>query len=185
MREAAKVKADLQKLLAKIQAAVTAAEAANKGSVTNYAAGLEQLAGLITQATQKELGEGSPLVRETGELLKTMEREGKSIKEKSEDLRDPGHQWYGRMLPGLNADIKTLEEARSFLAKCREDLVAEAKRLHSISAVVATAARLEQLHNAVEAFTEALTETAHFTARLKSSIDSLLASATAPRVAVE
>ena len=89
------------------------------------------------------------------------------------------------MIRALQEEETTLTKARERVGDCREQLIAEAKRLRSYSAVLARAERLHQIHVAVDAFIAALKETTEFTARLQASIDGLLANAMASPVVIE
>jgi hypothetical protein len=185
MREAVRIQSDLQDLVGKIQMAVDAARTANRVSMTNYAAELDRIASLVAETAQKKLGDDGDLMKGSSDLLKGIEKELDGLLAKSRDTRDPACAFYEKLIPALKAERDTLRKTQGLVGNCREELLAEAKRLRSFSALLATAARVHQLHNAVEAFVVALKGTTDFTSRLKVSIDTLLADVAVAPVPVD
>jgi hypothetical protein len=177
MREAARIKADLQSLVLKIQAAVAAANTANRGNVTNYVVELSRLADLIAETAQSKLGEGGELLKPSTELLKTMDKKLDDLVAKSRDLKNPANSDYEKLILRVKAAKDILLGAQKMTSKCREDLVAEATRLRSLSVFLADAAEIDAFQDAVDAFAAALNEATAFTVRLKTSVDGLLSRA--------
>ena len=186
MREAARIKADLQSLVAKIQAAVDAANIAHRGSATDYLVELNRVADLITETTQSKLGSGGELLKASVELVKAMDKKMDDLVAKSRDPKSPESADYDKLVLRLKEAKNILVSAQKMTTKCREDLVAEAEHLRRVSAFLADAAAIDAYQEAADAFAAALTETTAFTARLKASIDGLLSrTSTTARVAVE
>jgi hypothetical protein len=184
MREAARIRADLQAMLAKIDSAVQTMRTANRASSSNYVADIDDLAKMIIEGA-RQVGDGGKLFQESGTLLQSLDKQIDEIKAKARKPQDPGRSWYEKLLPGLEADKTVLTSARGAASTCQADLIAEGKRLQSLREFIGTAMRCEQLHEAVNAFVAALEETSGFTSRLKASIDGLIRIPTGSAVAIE
>jgi len=183
MREAARIKADLQNLVEKILAAENAAKATSRGSASNYLAELNRVADLITETARSKLGNDGELLKASSELLKTINDKMDDLVAKSRDPKNPElANDYDKLVQKLKAAKDALVSARNMTDKCRKDLLAEAERLRSVSGFLADAAAIDAYTDAANAYDAALRETTAFTARLKASIDGLLSRAamTAP-----
>lgn len=178
----ASIAADLDRLKARIEAAVAAMSNSVASSPALQAAKVTKLANEITELGTKDLGEEGQILKQAQALtVKFNESVAKARQGASDPNVGPSaREIYGRLLPGLEGELAQLINAKSTAARIRTELLRQAEGLRQSAEAIGFAEHCNQLVLASQAYRAALAEVTKFTEKIALLIQSVGGGAVVP-----
>jgi hypothetical protein len=172
---AASLAADLKRLKVRIDSAVAAMTNAVNSSPAVQAAKVTKLADEITELGTKDLGDEGQLAKQAEALIAKF---NESVAKARKGCTDPSlgpsaREIYGRLLPGLEAELGKLIDGKSTVARIRSELLRQAEGLRQSADAIGFAEHCDQLQLASQAFRATLAEVTKFTEKIASLIQSV------------
>ncbi|MGO9200726.1 MAG: hypothetical protein ACLQM8_09320 [Limisphaerales bacterium] len=169
------IAADLERLQARINTVVTAMSNAVASSPALQAAKVTKLADEITELGTKDLGDGGQIFKQAEALIAKF---NESVAKARRGATDPSlgpsaRDIYGTLLPGLEAELAKLMDAKSTAVRIRSELLRQAEGLRQSADAIGFAEHCNQLVLASQAYRATLAEVAKFTEKIALLIQSV------------
>lgn len=169
------IAADLQRIKARIEGAVSSMSNARASTPALQAAKVTKLADEITELGNKDLGDDGEIVKQAESLIaKFNESVAKARKGSSDPNIGPSARAiYGEVGPRIEAELGKLIDAKSTVTRIRMELLRQAEGLRQSADAIGFAEHCDQLVLASQAFRDTLTEVTKFTERISLLIQSV------------
>lgn len=168
-----KLQCHLDQIKARIEAAVAQAQAAVASKPSEHAATVTKLANQIREVGTKELGDESPIMKQTDSLIAKMKDSVSRARALSSESKAGSREIYAAVLLKLEPELSRLIDAKSSVARIRAELLNQADALTASSEAIGFAEDADQAIIASTAIRTVLSDVVAFTRQLETMINEL------------
>lgn len=169
------IAADLERIKARIETAVSSMSNAVASTPALQAAKVTKLADEITELGTKDLGDQGAIVKQADNLIAKFNESVAKAHSGSDDpnIGPKARAIYGEVGPRIEAELAKLIDARSTVTRIRTELLRQAEGLRQSADAIGFAEHANQLMIASQAFRDTLSEVNKFAEKISSLIQSV------------
>ena len=169
------IAADLQRIKARIETAVSSMSNAAASTPALQAAKVTKLADEITELGTKDLGDQGEIVKQADNLIAKFNESVSKARSGSDDpnIGPKARAIYGEVGPRIEAELAKLIDARSTVTRIRTELLRQAEGLRQSADAIGFAEHANQLMIASQAFRDTLSEVNKFAEKISTLIQSV------------